>query len=42
MILQVFLCSKKPFEKVLGNILKASGSSVVGWCGIFSIGDSIT
>lgn len=42
MILQVFLCSKNPFEKVLGSILKASGPSVVGWCDIFSIGDSIT
>lgn len=27
MILQVFLCSKKPFEKVLGSVLKASGPS---------------
>lgn len=43
MILLIFLCPKKPFEKVLGRVLKASGPSAwwVG-CDPFSTGDGIT
>lgn len=38
----MFLCSKKPFEKILGTVLKASGPPLVGWCDHLSIGDGIT